>query len=806
MTELLAPAGNWDCARAAVANGADAIFFGLPKFNARMRADNFTNDDLPELMAYLHRHGVKGFVAFNTLVFPSELPGAVEQIEVMARAGVDAVIVQDLGVAQLVNEIAPQMELHASTQMTLTSPQGLAFVERFLKMERAVLARELSIEDIKRIASSSEVPIECFVHGALCVAYSGQCLTSESLGQRSANRGECAQACRMPYEVVVDGVTKPMGEVRYLLSPQDLAAVDLIPEMVKAGVVSFKIEGRLKSPDYVAAVTRVYRKALDEVEVTEHDRYTLEMMFSRGLTSGWLEGSNHPRLTHGRWGKKRGVAGGMITRVGHNWIEIDNQNGVVFQKGDGVVLDAGEERNSEQGGSLWEVKGSRLTFDRRANIDWARVRVGQQVFKTRDPELDREVRKTWKGVRIVEKGEGLEIAASGKAGEPLVLETRGQSVQSEIVLQKAESRALTPEVLEGQLARLGGTGFQLKAVNYQLEEGVMLPLGEINRTRRKLLQKLETKPTVHDGQAILRRLQGELAAGGAEEQTCNLAVLTRTFPQLEGALQAGMKTVYCDFEDLRDYKKCVEMAQEAGAAVFLATPRIQKPRETGFFKMVEKAAPDGVLVRNLGGVDYFRENPAMRLRADFSLNIANPLTAKLLKEHGGFELLTASYDLNESQLCDLLDGVPRDWMEVTLHQHMPMFHMEHCVFCTFLSDGGTNVSNCGKPCEKHDVRLRDRVGQQHYLRADVGCRNTLFNGRAQTGAASLDNLRHHGLQNVRIELLTENRKQAIRTIRLYQDLIAGKIFPTELAHYLGATTRIGVTKGTLEQKRDEVHA
>ncbi|MDB4472085.1 U32 family peptidase, partial [Akkermansiaceae bacterium] len=302
MTELLAPAGNWDCARAAVANGADAIYFGLPKFNARMRADNFTEEDLPELMGFLHRHGVKGFVAFNTLVFPSELEGAVEQIETMARSGVDAVIVQDLGAAKLVQEIAPEMELHASTQMTITSPEGLAFVDGFLDLDRAVLAREMSVEEITRVRKKGKVPLEIFVHGALCVAYSGQCLTSESLGQRSANRGECAQACRMPYELVVDGETVPMGEVRYLLSPQDLAAVDVIPDLVKAGVTSYKIEGRLKSPEYVAAVTRVYRKALDDVEITEKDRYTLEMMFSRGLSSGWLEGTNHPRLTHGKWG------------------------------------------------------------------------------------------------------------------------------------------------------------------------------------------------------------------------------------------------------------------------------------------------------------------------------------------------------------------------------------------------------------------------------------------------------------------------------------------------------------------------
>ena len=269
--ELLSPAGNWDCARAAVAAGADAIYFGLPKFNARLRADNFIDADLPELMEFLHRHGVKGFVTMNTLIFTRELEAAEAQLRRIAAAGVDALIIQDLGLAKLARAVAPNVELHASTQMTITSPEGLAFIESLFPLERAVLARELSVREIERFHASNpqtenlhlKTPLEVFVHGALCVAYSGQCLTSESLGQRSANRGECAQACRMPYEIVVDGEVRDLGEVRYLLSPQDLAAVDLIPDLVKAGVKSFKIEGRLKSPEYVTAVTRVYRKALD---------------------------------------------------------------------------------------------------------------------------------------------------------------------------------------------------------------------------------------------------------------------------------------------------------------------------------------------------------------------------------------------------------------------------------------------------------------------------------------------------------------------------------------------------------------
>ena len=259
--ELLAPAGDWDCVRAAVANGADAVYFGLPAFNARMRATNFTTEDLPKLMTFLHEHEVKGYVAFNTLIFTGELAAAEEQLLALARAGVDAAIVQDIGLVSLARELVPDFHLHASTQMTLTSPEGVAFAHR-IGITRAVLARELSLRELAKFRTNdnASLPLEVFVHGALCVAYSGQCLTSEALGQRSANRGECAQACRLPYELIVDGLKRDLGDRRYLLSPQDLAAVEEIPELMRLGIVSFKIEGRLKTPEYVAAVTQVYRR------------------------------------------------------------------------------------------------------------------------------------------------------------------------------------------------------------------------------------------------------------------------------------------------------------------------------------------------------------------------------------------------------------------------------------------------------------------------------------------------------------------------------------------------------------------
>ncbi|RME72641.1 MAG: U32 family peptidase, partial [Verrucomicrobia bacterium] len=398
--ELLAPAGNWDCARAAVANGADAVYFGLPAFNARMRADNFTEADLPALMRFLHDHGVRGYLTLNILVFTDELAEAERFLRLAEAAGVDAVLVQDLGIARLAAAVAPGLEIHASTQMTITSPEGVHFA-RTLGVTRVVLARELSLRELRKFREDDPemLPIETFVHGALCVAYSGQCLTSESLGQRSANRGECAQACRLPWELIVDGEKRDLGDRRYLLSPQDLAAIDDIPALIEAGVCSFKIEGRLKAPEYVAAVTQVYRRAIDRAladgvayTVSRQDRYRLEMMFSRGLFSGWLHGVDHQSLVHARFPTKRGPFAGVIREVGPDYVAFAAEDDL--KPGDGVVFDTGGNPDHEQGGRIYEIRGDRYFFQR-GRIDFSRLRPGHRVWKTSDPALERELRKTF---------------------------------------------------------------------------------------------------------------------------------------------------------------------------------------------------------------------------------------------------------------------------------------------------------------------------------------------------------------------------------------------------------------------------
>ena len=859
LPELLAPAGNWECATAAVENGADAIYFGLEKFNARMRADNFTIADLPELMEFLHLRGVKGYITLNTLIFPSELTEAEQYLKNIISAGVDAVIVQDVGICRLIRHLSPDFPIHASTQMTITSAAGVEFAKS-LGCQLVVLARECSIKEINKIQQQiSEkniiLPLEIFVHGALCVAYSGQCLTSEALGGRSANRGECAQACRMPYHLIADGKFVDLGNRKYLLSPQDLAGLEVLPELVKTGVTSLKIEGRLKTAEYVANVTQVYRKGLDKIAERPNpltpfptreggtrgqDQYNLEMAFSRGLYTGWFEGINNQELVHANFGKKRGVYLGEVTRIKNEQITVKISAPV--KPGDGVVFDSGHPEAKEEGGRIYEVipKGKEviLTFGRN-NLNIHKINIGDKVWKTSDPELDKQIRQSYEG-EYPNFTKPINIDVYGEVGDKLIAIADDElgnivKVKSEILLQEAHTKPLTSEKLKEQFGRLGNTPFHLASLQNQIIGNAMLPVSELNKMRREIVEKLEglrSKPKLwqlnHSAKLadlinqnlsiISRRMnhkERERHEGKRVEESygfcdedCknNLIVLVRNIQQLKAALRADIKTIYCEFEDPRNYREAVKIFKEYPVtnhhspvpSIFVAPPRITKPGENWILKQVKDSQADGYLIRNYDHLEYFAGE---RCIGDFSLNVANPLTADYFIKRFNLERLTASYDLNINQLVDLITSYVPQFLEVTIHQHIPMFHMEHCVFCAFLSEG-TDYTNCGRPCEKHEVKIRDRVGSEHILTADAGCRNTVYNGAAQTGAEYVQKLIGLGLQHLRIEFLNETPAQVQETIHYYQQLIQGEITGSELWKTLKLQNQLlqnqlGVTRGAL---------
>ena len=863
LPELLAPAGTWEALRAAVANGADAVYFGVDAFNARMRAANFRRQELPELIAWLHRRGVKGFLTLNVLIFPDELEEAGQLVLEAAAAGVDALIVQDIGLARLARAIAPGLAIHASTQMSITSAAGVAQAAA-LGCRRVVLARELALRDLGRIQRQLAqrglaMPLEVFVHGALCVAYSGQCLTSEALGQRSANRGECAQACRLPYQLIVDGQERDLGDQRYLLSPQDLAAWELLPQLAELGIASLKIEGRLKDATYVAAVTDAYRRSLDRLAAWPEPaaaeaastgaapvagppadaaadadrRASLELSFSRGLSHGWLEGVNHRRLVHGRWSKKRGPLIGQLQRIepGGWWLlrtsrEIRPGQGLVFEVRSASPLTPPE----EVGGRVMAVER------RRADLlalrlgpgrpDGRLLQPGAPCWLTSDPQLERQWQKQAQAP-TPERPRPLWLRLQGRLDEPLQLgvlqagdldpaDLQPLRLRSRLPLAPAQGSGLDRERLEAQLGRLGGSGWQLSGLELDLPPALFLPVAELNRLRRALvaeLASLEAQPAALQAPpaapapgpregvvpAALLALHPASPPAGSPQPDApvepQLHVLVRSLAQLKALRGLPLQSVIAELEQPRELREAVAIGRGCWpGGLWLAGARITRPDEAWSLEPLIQAAPDGYLVRNADQLE--RLTPLAPCIGDFSLNVANPLTAAWFLEHWGLRRLTASYDLALPQLLALVAGCPPGSLEVTVHQHMPLFHMEHCLFCAFLSDGHDHT-DCGRPCEQHSVLLRDRSGAEHPLRADLGCRNTLFNGRAQTAAEALPQLRRAGVTHLRVELLAENGEQARQRVELYRAALAGQLSGRELWRSEQLESRLGVTRGSL---------
>jgi len=824
--ELLAPAGDRQCIRAAIENGANAVYFGLNVgFNARARAENMGPADLPEIMAELHQRGVRGYVTLNTLVFSEELGDIEPLVRQIAAAGVDAVLVQDIGLARLVRAISPDLPIHASTQMTMTSAETIRELEG-LGIERIVLARELSVSEISAIASETNIEIEAFVHGALCVAYSGQCLTSESLGGRSANRGQCAQACRLPYELVCDGEDVNLGDVKYLLSPQDLAAYALADDLINAGVACFKIEGRLKTPEYVANITRHYRRAIDaaiagkESPLSTDDVQEMELSFSRGFSPGWLGGCDHKMLVPGLSSAKRGVMLGEIVRVAGERVVVRLQAGIAA--GDGVVFEGDRAAGDEQGGRILKVERERQEVQNAAtgsivdllfhhgSVDVSRLSVGQKLWKTDDPRLTARLKKTFQTLDPQRRvAVDLEVhAETGKHLRVIALTATGHRVEvaTEGPLEAARKHALTEDHLREQLGRLGGTNYELRSLSATLTGAPMLPLSVSSIVRHEMVRRLDELATAPPArriasETVLPSLRAMLP-GRVSDSTLSpplLHIVGRNIEQLAAAIEAGAKHVTADFSDIRHYTEAVQLGRDRNVTVAVATPRIQKPGEMGLFRRIAKDAPAAILARNLSGLAYFGKL-GIPVLADYSLNVTNELTAHWLMEKGA-RTITASYDMNRDQLLALVQAVPPQWLEVVIHQHMPMFHMEHCVFCAVLSPG-TNKTNCGRPCDDHVVQLRDRVGMEHPLTADVGCRNTLFNAQAQSGAEAVAELVQRGVRRFRIEFLEESPSEVRRTIGLYRGLLAGQTSATDVWTELKAMNRVGVTRGTLESRRD----
>jgi U32 family peptidase len=813
--EVMSPAGYWPQLHAAIEAGADAVYFGLKHFSARAKV-GFSLAELPDAMRTLHQRGVRGYVTFNTLVFEHELPEAARTIAAIAEAGVDAMIVQDYGIVRLARQIVPDMELHASTQMSITDVEGVRLAQSF-GVHRVTLARELSLDEIRAILAKTECELEMFVHGALCVAYSGQCFSSEAWGGRSANRGQCAQACRLPYELLVDGGLKPLADARYLLSPGDLYALRQVPEIVAMGVAALKIEGRYKDADYVALTTQSYRKAVDEawsgrpLTVDAREELQLEQVYSRGLGPFFTSGTNHQTVVSGRAPRHRGVRMGRVTDVEIDRVVLETADAhqiAPLKAGDGVVFDAADWRSPgepEEGGRVYEALprlDGRLEL-RFGNgvIRWARIRPGDLVWRTHDPELDRIVKPILESAVPIAR-QPVQVRVTAVEGAPLVSEwslakrpEMQVTVESDDAMGPALKRAVSVEVLRDQLGRLGNTPYELADVTLEMAGSPFVPVSVLNQLRREAveqLQKIQGRPRVmpvHD--PVLPAAE---KTAPASDGPIELHLLVRTPEQLDAALSLRPASVTLDYLDLYGLRPSVERVKSSGIVARVASPRVLKPGEARILNFL-LSLDCTLLIRSAGLLHALQERSHPQLIGDFSLNAANSLTAEIYLELG-LTRVTPTHDLNAAQVAELARKAGADKIEVVAYHHLPVFHTEHCVFCRFLSTG-TSYRDCGRPCEKHKVALRDHTGRAHPVMADVGCRNTVFGAEAQEASSHFEAWRRAGIRHFRLEFVHESAEQVREVTRAFESVLTRRTTASQLNAELKRIAPEGTTEGSL---------
>ena len=821
----MSPAGQWPQLRAAIAAGADAVYFGLDHFSARAKV-GFQPDELPAVMDELHARGVKGFVTFNTLVFDNELKQAEQAIVAIANSGADAIIVQDIGIAQLAAKIAPELHVHGSTQMSITSAQGAELAKQ-MGCTRVVLGRELSLKDIEKIRKSTDVELEVFVHGALCVSYSGQCFSSEAWGGRSANRGKCAQACRLSYDLIVDGQHRDLGSDRYLLSPGDLYAIEQIPELVRLGISCVKIEGRYKDENYVALTTTAYRKAIDAAvkqsvnESVTQEKYALEQIYSRGLAPHFMEGVNHQKVVKARAPRHRGLQVATVLKVetGSVIVEIDHE----IRPGDGIVFDSAAWRSPdepEEGGNVYEVFSKdedlvQLRFGT-GEIDYSRIRAGDLVWRTNDPKLLVQLKPLAKA-KTVGHTRPVSFEVTAELGKPLQVSATVDgditvSVKSESMLMPAQKHGIDQARLSDQLGRLGGTAFHLGDLQLKGDpEGTLfLRVSELNELRRQAVEQLisarkqigrnrTTDPDVvskwFQARTQNENNKSDSAAGKATDSRLHL--LVRTAEQLQAAIQFNPASITLDYLELYGLRPAVEQIRSAGIMPRVASPRILKPAEQNVIRfLLSLECP--ILVRSGGLLRDLLEMPDTQLPpliGDFSLNAANVVSANCYLGMG-LKSITPTYDLDASQIEQLAQWVDPDRLEVISYSHLPVFHTEHCVFCRFMSDG-TDNTNCGHPCEKHRVALRDASGREHPVMADVGCRNTVFGAEAQVSPKSISVWQAVGIADYRLEFVHETPQQVGKISEIFRAALLGDMSCDQVGAALNSESPAGVTEGSL---------
>ena len=811
MIELLAPAGSRESLIAAVEAGADAVYLAGSQFGARAYADNFDDDALAEAIRFAHLRGVHIHVTVNTMVLDEELDDVRRYLQFLEKVGADAALVQDLGVAKLARECAPNLPLHASTQMTIHNVQGARAMEA-LGFSRVVLSRELSLPEIREIVQNTNAEVECFTHGALCVCYSGQCLMSSMIGGRSGNRGCCAQPCRLPYTLVDVAGDDVLGDTagNFLLSPKDLNTLDLLPQLVEAGVSSLKIEGRMKKPEYVATVVKTYRAALDRILVKqdtpptqeEHDR--LAQIFNRDFTTAYLEGRPGRAMISDRKPNNRGRLAGRIVSYDKaarratlhlaSDLNIDDDL-VIWVKVGGRVTSRVQDMQDAEGRAIDHAEAGQDVTIHMQNT----VHPHDRVFKVYDVRLMTEAKKYYTSGAPIRRIP-VDIEVTARLGQPLEIsmtDADGHTAKAatEFLGEPAKKRPLTEETVRKQIDRLGTSVFSLRNLKTTIDDGVMFPMSEINKARQKAVEQLE-QARLHDfdrpaggrrgprnqqsgisNSHLVRLPQSAIRLTAPSERelkfsgspSLELVVSTDTLDQTKSALSAGADAILFGGDSYRHealgpqrYEEALRLARDAGKRIYFNTPRIIRsehfPQVQADLEAAQSLSPDGVYVQNIGMLSAAKAL-GLPVCTDSSLVVANHETLAFFAAQG-VRSVTLSPELTLEQVRRLADISPLP-LECIVHGPLELMVSEYCVLGSFLSTSeksekgkgnpSAGVPGCTMPCVRGHYALRDRKSIDFPIVCDQFCHMHILNSRPLSMLPHVPAFRSAGIARIRID-------------------------------------------------------
>lgn len=768
--ELLAPVGSFEALKAAVQNGANAVYLGGKDFGARASANNFDRDELKEAVKYAHIRGVQVFVTTNTLRKENEIEDFLEYAKFLYDIDVDAIILQDIGMARLIKRELPDFELHASTQMVAHSLEDVKYLES-VGFDRVVLAREVTVEEIKYICDNCKADIEVFVHGALCVCYSGQCLMSSMIGNRSGNRGRCAQPCRQRYELIdvyTGEVVNSNGD--YLLSPRDLNAIEEIDKVIDAGVHSLKIEGRMKRPEYVATVIDGYRKTIDEYLATNklnvsdetiNDLYTI---FNRKFTKGLLLGDVGKDMMNSQLPNNQGLYVGTVVDYNKKAKRLKIKLANTLKKGDGINLGGGTIGRIIKNGNIETIgyKGETIELD-----FVGEARKGQIVFKTSDSELMDRVQATFTQDKEFVKNI-IDAKITIKLGQKPILTLKDRysneaTIEGDKIVEEAMKVALSKEKVETQLRKLGNTPYELDLLEIELDDNVSLPISLLNQMRRDCIELLDKERVSIKNRKYKNKTVKYKPVLYNRNKQQGISVKVKNLEQLESALECGVDRIY--YEDTNTIDKAMSLAMKYNKKVIYSAPRIIRNKEYNHLAKANNAGVESVQVGNYGSIDYFKDK---KLNIDYYLNAFNSETINYYKEIGA-DTLCISQELNINEIKETIKYTDIN-IESVVYGYTPLMITEYCPM-------GVIVRDCKKDkrvakCKESIYALRNSKGDEFRVSQDIFCRSTIYNSNVTCMLDNLYELHEIGINVLRLDFTLEDKDTVKEVIEAYQEVLS----------------------------------